>query len=102
MTPGPISQTRRAKHSTTPPADAPARRGARWLLIAAVLLVFGCVLLVNGLVHGEYAADHRIAPPVGTSRVPANVQAGGPVINPARTYKVPAKTVILTFDDGPS
>jgi cellulose synthase/poly-beta-1,6-N-acetylglucosamine synthase-like glycosyltransferase/peptidoglycan/xylan/chitin deacetylase (PgdA/CDA1 family) len=77
-----------------------------WVLMTIVLLAFGCVLLVNGLAHGQYLADHRVAPPVGTDTVPADIQTGGPIIDtvhqPARPYQVPDKTVILSFDDGPS
>jgi cellulose synthase/poly-beta-1,6-N-acetylglucosamine synthase-like glycosyltransferase/peptidoglycan/xylan/chitin deacetylase (PgdA/CDA1 family) len=70
-----------------------------------VLLAFACVLLVNGLAHGQFAADHRVAPPVGTDQVPAQVRTTEPIIDavnqPVRTYRVPDRTVILTFDDGP-
>ncbi|WP_107248173.1 bifunctional polysaccharide deacetylase/glycosyltransferase family 2 protein [Carbonactinospora thermoautotrophica] len=68
-------------------------------------VVFWCFLLVNGLVHSEIGLDQRISPPVDASHVPDQIRNGGPIIDtvhqPARSYQVPPKTVVLTFDDGP-
>jgi peptidoglycan-N-acetylglucosamine deacetylase len=70
-----------------------------------VLIAFLCVLLLEGYVHGEFAADHRVHPPVAYDKVPANVLDGGPVVDTTQTqlhsHRIPAKTVVLTFDDGP-
>jgi cellulose synthase/poly-beta-1,6-N-acetylglucosamine synthase-like glycosyltransferase/peptidoglycan/xylan/chitin deacetylase (PgdA/CDA1 family) len=68
-------------------------------------LAFACVLFVNGLVHSEFGADGTAAPPGSSGTVPENVREGGPIIGAggeARQFRVPDKTVILTFDDGPN
>ncbi|MEQ7010090.1 bifunctional polysaccharide deacetylase/glycosyltransferase family 2 protein [Actinopolymorpha sp. B17G11] len=70
-----------------------------------VLVAFLCVLLLEGYVHGEFAADHRVHPPVAYDRVPAKVLEGGPILDTTHArphhHRIPAKTVVLTFDDGP-
>jgi hypothetical protein len=63
------------------------------------------IVLLHGYTHGEFAADHRVHPPVATDRVPEAVLRGGPVIDPTgipvRSHALPDPTVALTFDDGP-
>ena len=103
------SRRRRGEHRPAAATRA-TRRGVsafplRWLLLALILLAFGCVLLVDGLVYGNFAADGRVAHEAPTNDVPASVQAGGPIIatngSRSRSLTIPTKTVILTFDDGP-
>jgi cellulose synthase/poly-beta-1,6-N-acetylglucosamine synthase-like glycosyltransferase/peptidoglycan/xylan/chitin deacetylase (PgdA/CDA1 family) len=82
------------------------RRWLPWLLGALLLLTFGSALSVNGLVHGPHSQDNPAgAPEASSSSVPRQVQGDRPIIDAAHqppvTYKIPAKTVILTFDDGP-
>ncbi|MGH3486800.1 MAG: bifunctional polysaccharide deacetylase/glycosyltransferase family 2 protein [Actinopolymorphaceae bacterium] len=70
-----------------------------------VLVAFLCVLLLEGYVHGEFAADHRVHPPVAYDKVPTKVLEGGPILDTTRerahSHRIPAKTIVLTFDDGP-
>ncbi|MQA84244.1 MAG: glycosyltransferase [Streptosporangiales bacterium] len=77
----------------------------RWILLSTAVVIFACLLLVNGFIHSEFGADSRVAPPANTSRVPDRIHNGGPIIDtahgPARSLRIPDKTVILTFDDGP-
>ncbi|MDD7931021.1 glycosyltransferase [Actinomycetospora straminea] len=69
--------------------------------------MFGCLLVVNGLARSEVGVDatggHASA---GThDEVPAAITGGGPVVD-ARgatpvSARMPARTISLTFDDGP-
>ena len=94
-------------------APQPARhRAARqprghWLFVALVLLVFATALLVEGYSHGvlgESAQTANLAGSHGPSG-PSRLVDGGPVINAtghrSYSYSVPARTIALTFDDGP-
>ncbi|WP_459180427.1 bifunctional polysaccharide deacetylase/glycosyltransferase family 2 protein [Streptomyces sp.] len=64
-----------------------------------------CVLLLGGYVRGDFAADHRVHPPVSADHVPEAVLDGGPVVDTTgarpTSYRTPARTIALTFDDGP-
>jgi cellulose synthase/poly-beta-1,6-N-acetylglucosamine synthase-like glycosyltransferase/peptidoglycan/xylan/chitin deacetylase (PgdA/CDA1 family) len=71
------------------------------------MLVFAAGLLVEGYtrgVLGENSADEP-SPGPHAAAAPAAVADGGPVIRVAgaraRSYAMPARTVALTFDDGP-
>lgn len=76
-----------------------------WAVLGVSIAGFVCVLLVAGVVRAEFGADHRVAPATGTLTVPERIQAGGPLIDArepvARSYEIPDRTVVLTFDDGP-
>jgi peptidoglycan/xylan/chitin deacetylase (PgdA/CDA1 family) len=71
------------------------------------MLVFAVGLVVEGYtrgVLGENSADEpRTAPHAAAA--PSAVTGGGPVIemtsSHVRSYSMPARTVALTFDDGP-
>jgi peptidoglycan/xylan/chitin deacetylase (PgdA/CDA1 family)/glycosyltransferase involved in cell wall biosynthesis len=74
-------------------------------VLASLLAVLAVSLLVEGYTHHLYgtAADGgRLSGPSG--QVPVVVSGGGPVISAAgqpRTATVRARTIALTFDDGP-
>ncbi|WP_323183844.1 polysaccharide deacetylase family protein [Streptomyces canus] len=101
--------------STKPPSGVPhavpaGQRGGsaarpRIFLPLLVLTVLVGVLLLNGYVHGDFAADHRVHPPVSADRVPDKVLNGGPVVDArgtlVRSHRIPSGVVALTFDDGP-
>jgi peptidoglycan/xylan/chitin deacetylase (PgdA/CDA1 family) len=78
-----------------------------WLLFALVLGTLWCLLLTDGLVRPDVGVDVRGADRHGsTARVPASVLDGGSVIHHQadgtfRSLAIPARTVALTFDDGP-
>ncbi|MGN9911909.1 bifunctional polysaccharide deacetylase/glycosyltransferase family 2 protein [Phytohabitans sp. LJ34] len=71
----------------------------------ALLLVFLSVLSVEAYASARFTPDAS-GPDGGTrDAVPAEISAGGPIVNagggPPRSYRLPAKTIALTFDDGP-
>ncbi|MEV4555385.1 glycosyltransferase [Kitasatospora sp. NPDC049285] len=67
------------------------------------------LLVLRGLATNEVFHDTRIAISVDKDTVPQNLLKGGPIID-ARgsknahpvSYGIPEKTVVLSFDDGPS
>jgi cellulose synthase/poly-beta-1,6-N-acetylglucosamine synthase-like glycosyltransferase/peptidoglycan/xylan/chitin deacetylase (PgdA/CDA1 family) len=77
----------------------------RRIVAVTLLLVFACVLLVEAYVNAEFTPDARGVEPAATGSVPHSVRTGGPVIDAAverpQSYRLPAKTIALTFDDGP-
>ncbi len=83
-----------------------ARSGvARTVLAVILVFAFVLVLLVNGLCSSVIGRDSRVHPPAPNNAVPASVLNGGPLVDPrghtVRTYHIPAKTIVLSFDDGP-
>ncbi|MFF5230200.1 bifunctional polysaccharide deacetylase/glycosyltransferase family 2 protein [Dactylosporangium sp. NPDC000521] len=75
-------------------------------------LVFGGIalsvligtLLIEAYVNAEFHPDH-IASAGQHTKVPAEVISGGPIIDTrkgtVRSYRLPARTIALIFDDGP-
>ncbi|HEY2220564.1 MAG TPA: bifunctional polysaccharide deacetylase/glycosyltransferase family 2 protein [Actinomycetospora sp.] len=69
--------------------------------------MFSCLLLVNGLASSEVGVDPPAAVPSAAAmdEVPRTVTDGGPVIDTRgtepRSAAMPARTIALTFDDGP-
>ena len=100
--------------ASEPPAPAtsdqiPALRRRRRAL-RIVLLVIVAVLLVNVLLIKAYTSQGHGSDGLKTRNanddsVPAAVRDGGPVLDPQqgepRSYKMPSRTIALTFDDGP-
>jgi cellulose synthase/poly-beta-1,6-N-acetylglucosamine synthase-like glycosyltransferase/peptidoglycan/xylan/chitin deacetylase (PgdA/CDA1 family) len=95
-----------------PPVVAPPAGGSRAAsslprsAVAIVLTVaFVLILLVNGYISSVIGRDARVHPPAASDAVPAAVVDGGPVVDTrdgtVRSYRPPAKTVVLSFDDGP-
>ncbi|WP_340561170.1 bifunctional polysaccharide deacetylase/glycosyltransferase family 2 protein [Streptomyces sp. GSL17-111] len=83
----------------------PRRLPLRYLLPSLVLVAVVAMMLLRGYVHSEFLADHRVGAPTAQDEVPQEVLEGGPVID-ARgseptTHRVPDRTIVLTFDDGP-
>ena len=78
-----------------------------WVLVSLVMLVFAGGLMVEGYTRGVLGENSSTEPSPGrhTAAAPAAVTSGGPVIRMAgsrpRSYTMPARTVALTFDDGP-
>ena len=77
-----------------------------WVLVSLVMVVFAVGLLVEGYTRGVLGENSADEPPPGPhATVPAAATGGGPVINATgsriRSYSMPARTVALTFDDGP-
>lgn len=87
-------------------ATSPAARQARahWVLLVLFLLALIGVLSVHGYAVGA-AADGRGGPPSGGVAAPSSITGGGPVVHidggTITTARPPARTIALTFDDGP-
>src|SRR5215469_5693303 len=71
------------------------------------MLVFAVGLLVEGYTRGVLGENSADQPRPGphAAAAPTAVTGGGPVIemtgSHVRSYSMPARTVALTFDDGP-
>nr|MDT0660627.1 bifunctional polysaccharide deacetylase/glycosyltransferase family 2 protein [Micromonospora sp. DSM 115978] len=79
---------------------------AHWLLLCLFMLVLLAALCLHGYVSGVGAEGTGPTPRRGTGTAPAEVTGGGPVqrIGADRTVttrSMPARTIALTFDDGP-
>ena len=102
--PGPSRRASRARPSSHRRSRAP--RG-HWVLVSLVMLVFAAGLMVEGYTRGVLGENSSTEPSPGrhAAAAPAAVASGGPVIRMAgsrpRSYTMPARTVALTFDDGP-
>jgi len=102
--PGPSRRASRARPSSHRRSRAP--RG-HWILVSLVMLVFAVGLMVEGYTRGVLGENSSTEPSPGrhAAAAPAAVASGGPVIRMAgshpRSYTMPARTVALTFDDGP-
>jgi cellulose synthase/poly-beta-1,6-N-acetylglucosamine synthase-like glycosyltransferase/peptidoglycan/xylan/chitin deacetylase (PgdA/CDA1 family) len=70
-----------------------------------VLSMFVGVLLVQTYINSEFAGDHKITEVGDQSEVPRQILRGGPIINTTggqqSSSRLPARTIALTFDDGP-
>ncbi|MEU8815706.1 bifunctional polysaccharide deacetylase/glycosyltransferase family 2 protein [Actinoplanes sp. NPDC048796] len=90
-------------------ARGPVRRrllpAPRVLLGTLLLGVFIAVLIVQAYVNAEFKGDHAESEVGDQAGVPREILGGGPVINTTggqeSTSRMPAKTIALTFDDGP-
>jgi cellulose synthase/poly-beta-1,6-N-acetylglucosamine synthase-like glycosyltransferase/peptidoglycan/xylan/chitin deacetylase (PgdA/CDA1 family) len=76
------------------------------VLVSLVMIVFAVGLLVEGYTHGVLGENSADEPPPGPhAAVPVAATGGGPVIDATgsrvRSYSIPARTAVLTFDDGP-
>jgi cellulose synthase/poly-beta-1,6-N-acetylglucosamine synthase-like glycosyltransferase/peptidoglycan/xylan/chitin deacetylase (PgdA/CDA1 family) len=87
------------------------RRGSsprgHWILVSLVMFVLAVGLVIEGYTHGvlgENSSDKPAASPRAAA-APAAVTGGGPVVqvtgSQPTSYSLPARTVALTFDDGP-
>jgi cellulose synthase/poly-beta-1,6-N-acetylglucosamine synthase-like glycosyltransferase/peptidoglycan/xylan/chitin deacetylase (PgdA/CDA1 family) len=85
---------------------AAALQKPRVILALLLLLALTCVMLLDGYLRAEVGGDQRVRSGAGSSDVPDKVLDGGPILTfrggQATTVSVPAKTIALTFDDGPN
>ncbi|WP_307834468.1 bifunctional polysaccharide deacetylase/glycosyltransferase family 2 protein [Paractinoplanes lichenicola] len=82
------------------------RRAAAGVLALTVLLLLATVILVSVYTDAGFSPDGTTQASTTNKAVPPEVRDGGPVIDLTgggglRTYGMPAKTIALTFDDGP-
>jgi cellulose synthase/poly-beta-1,6-N-acetylglucosamine synthase-like glycosyltransferase/peptidoglycan/xylan/chitin deacetylase (PgdA/CDA1 family) len=102
--PGRSRRASRARPSSHRRSRAPS---GHWVLVSLVMLVFAAGLMVEGYTRGVLGENSSTEPSPGrnAAAAPAAVTSGGPVIRMAgsrpRSYTMPARTVALTFDDGP-
>ncbi|WP_236718605.1 bifunctional polysaccharide deacetylase/glycosyltransferase family 2 protein [Actinoplanes sp. TFC3] len=70
-----------------------------------LLALFVGVLVVQAYINSEFTADHKDSEVGDQAHVPDAIRHGGPIINTtggqASSSRLPAKTIALTFDDGP-
>jgi cellulose synthase/poly-beta-1,6-N-acetylglucosamine synthase-like glycosyltransferase/peptidoglycan/xylan/chitin deacetylase (PgdA/CDA1 family) len=83
-------------------------RGAtkvHWIALVVLLLTLACALGLHGWVTGEVKGAGTIRTPGSDAGVPQAVFNGGPVIGARAgtidTERIPRKTIVLSFDDGP-
>ncbi|MEU2064154.1 glycosyltransferase [Streptomyces sp. NPDC013455] len=84
---------------------AAALQRPRVILAFLLLLALTCVMLLDGYLRAEVGGDQRVRTGAGSSEVPDDILDGGPILTfrggQATTVSVPARTIALTFDDGP-
>ncbi|MFB8131679.1 bifunctional polysaccharide deacetylase/glycosyltransferase family 2 protein [Streptomyces mirabilis] len=77
-------------------------------VILALLLLLGLtsVMLLDGYLRSEIGDDARVRDGAAYDKVPQKILDGGPLLTftggTAKTQSVPKKTIVLTFDDGPT
>ncbi|MDQ0951813.1 cellulose synthase/poly-beta-1,6-N-acetylglucosamine synthase-like glycosyltransferase/peptidoglycan/xylan/chitin deacetylase (PgdA/CDA1 family) [Streptomyces phaeochromogenes] len=85
---------------------AAALQKPRVILALLLLLALTSVMLLDGYLRAEVGGDERVRSNASSSKVPDKVLDGGPILSfrggEARSQSVPAKTIALTFDDGPN
>ncbi|MBW8799501.1 MAG: glycosyltransferase [Streptomyces sp.] len=85
---------------------AAALQKPRVILALLLLLALTCVMLLDGYLRAEVGGDQRVRTGAGSGKVPDKIIDGGPILTfrggRATTVSVPAKTIALTFDDGPN
>lgn len=81
----------------------------RFFMPLSLLACLLALLVLRGLATNEAFHDSRIAISVDKTTVPDNLLKGGPIIDARGTknaqpvsYRIPDRTVVLSFDDGPS
>jgi peptidoglycan/xylan/chitin deacetylase (PgdA/CDA1 family)/glycosyltransferase involved in cell wall biosynthesis len=80
---------------------------SHWLVLSVALLSLTGALLLHGYTHHMFGATPDGTPrePAAAGQVPRTVRTGGPVIDAGsaglRTARPKARTIALTFDDGP-
>ncbi|WP_434094591.1 bifunctional polysaccharide deacetylase/glycosyltransferase family 2 protein [Streptomyces hyaluromycini] len=105
-----MSRSRHQRHRQS--IARPRRLAApplRFFLPVTVLATLLALMVLRGMANNEVFHDERIAVSVDKGTVPTSVLEGGPVVD-ARgdknskpvNYTIPDKTVVLSFDDGPS
>jgi cellulose synthase/poly-beta-1,6-N-acetylglucosamine synthase-like glycosyltransferase/peptidoglycan/xylan/chitin deacetylase (PgdA/CDA1 family) len=81
------------------------RTALRWLVTVIVLVLIANLLLVEAYANARFAPDTGAVAAGASAAVPASVRDGGPIIETSggqsRSHALPARTMALTFDDGP-
>lgn len=100
-----------APADAAPPAPPAAAKAAdprgHWFLLAVAMLLVAAALVLNGYVTNVVGETHAQPPPAADRATPELEEArrGGPVLNltagKPSSARLPARTIALTFDDGP-
>ncbi|MFE4702018.1 bifunctional polysaccharide deacetylase/glycosyltransferase family 2 protein [Streptomyces sp. NPDC056738] len=85
---------------------AAALQKPRVILALTLLLALVSVMLLDGYLRSEIGNDARVRDGAAYDKVPQKILDGGPILTftggTAKTQSVPDKTIVLTFDDGPT
>ncbi|MFD9463678.1 bifunctional polysaccharide deacetylase/glycosyltransferase family 2 protein [Streptomyces sp. NPDC060027] len=85
---------------------AAALQKPRVILALLLLLALTSVMLLDGYLRSEIGNDARVRDGAAYDKVPEKILDGGPILTfdngTATTQSVPKKTIVLTFDDGPT
>ncbi|MFE2532904.1 bifunctional polysaccharide deacetylase/glycosyltransferase family 2 protein [Streptomyces sp. NPDC059371] len=85
---------------------AAALQKPRVILALMLLLALISVMLLDGYLRSEIGNDARVRDGAAYDKVPQKILDGGPILTfadgAAKTQSVPEKTIVLTFDDGPT
>ncbi|MGQ4374307.1 bifunctional polysaccharide deacetylase/glycosyltransferase family 2 protein [Streptomyces sp. SAS_267] len=85
---------------------AAALQKPRVILALTLLLALISVMLLDGYLRSEIGNDARVRDGAAYDKVPRKILDGGPILTftggTAKTQSVPKKTIVLTFDDGPT
>jgi cellulose synthase/poly-beta-1,6-N-acetylglucosamine synthase-like glycosyltransferase/peptidoglycan/xylan/chitin deacetylase (PgdA/CDA1 family) len=73
----------------------------RFIVAFVVLLVIINLLVLEAYANAQFVPDQQGTDNGPQKTVPTAVRDGGPVIGADAQWKMPARTVALTFDDGP-
>ncbi|MGX6605231.1 glycosyltransferase [Micromonosporaceae bacterium Da 78-11] len=96
---------RRARNRNRNPVRRRLLPAPRVLIGSLLICVFVGVLVVQAYINSEFTSDHKDSEVGDQAGVPAEIRGGGPVINTTggqeSTSRMPARTIALTFDDGP-
>jgi peptidoglycan/xylan/chitin deacetylase (PgdA/CDA1 family) len=106
---GPDVTDRRRRNAPARRRNRPRRTTPRthWLLLSVLAVTLSTALLLQGYTHHTFgiASDDATGARGHDGAVPSQVAHGGPVIANAattpHTARVKARTIALTFDDGP-
>lgn len=124
MSSGRLPRPRRRRHPAAPPPQPRSRRVSRHtvsrmaaagrhavprlriVLGVATLVAVVCGMLLDGYLHAEVGNDARVHRSYHAHDVPHRVRTGGPVLTfddrgRPTGHRIPARTIALTFDDGP-
>src|SRR4029453_16385363 len=73
----------------------------RFVVAAVALLIVVNLLIIEAYANARFVPDPKGAEGGPQKTVPAPVVSGGPIVGHNGSYRMPDRTVALTFDDGP-
>lgn len=73
----------------------------RFVVAAVALIVVVNLLVLEAYANARFVPDQRGGEGGPQTTIPQAVVDGGPIVGHRGTYEMPARTIALTFDDGP-